>query len=141
MKFTMLAVVMLLSASIFGQDSIENRVAEATAGDRLTAAERYPIITSQQCVADLASWESRNQTDVAVKVTEPNYWYEKLSTEELAKLSKEAFSCQTISTEYSVTFSKMSVWSDYFQEQVYLRAEAVLRSHGLIHELLLETSH
>lgn len=86
MKFTMLAAFMLLSASVFGQDSIESRIAEATAGDRLTVAERFPIVTSKQCVAALASWESREQTDVTTKVKEPDYWYEKLSTEELARL-------------------------------------------------------
>jgi uncharacterized protein YcfL len=141
MKFMMLAVLMLLAASVFGQDPSESQLNERIASARLIAAEQMPSVTSKQCVADVASWEARNDTDVATKVQEPSYWYEKLSTEELVRLSSETISCHKISTPYSIVSTKMSVWDGVFRLQLYFRAETILRNHGLIHELLLETSH
>lgn len=145
MRSTVLAALLLLSASVSGQDSstlgpqLESRMNEHMASARLIAAERRPSVTSKQCTADMASWDDRDDADDKAKVQAPNYWFEKLSTEELMRLSRESTAC---SAHYSGPQStKFLNYSGVLEIELFNRAEAILRNHGLIHELLLETSH
>jgi uncharacterized protein YcfL len=139
MKFMMLAVLMLLAASVFGQDPSESQLNEGMASARLIAAERMQPVTSKQCVADMAGWEARNESDTKANVQAPDYWYEKFSTEELMRLSRESVACSGHMAN-GLQRAKFLSYDGQFLSELYGRAEAILRNHGLIHELLLETS-
>jgi hypothetical protein len=139
MKFTGLAIFMLLSASVIGQDSPESRINEATAWARLNAAELVVPITSKQCAADMSSWAARNEVDAKSNGQAPQYWYDTLSTEELARMSSESTACagQANTTEKVAWL----IYEAAFMNEFALRSDTILRKHGLIHELLLDTSH
>jgi hypothetical protein len=118
----------------------QNPSSEALAQKRVLRAGEPPSFTINQCLADLSSWNAKDDTDNKAKVEHPNYWYEKLSTEELIRLATECFVCfgtfQRALRRDDVVF--VMLHERLFNIELRWRATNVLRDHGLFHEWLLK---
>jgi hypothetical protein len=140
------AIVMLLmfAALPVTAQSIEEKMTEHLANARVLAAKTRSPVTTQQCNADLSSWEARNVAD-GPKVDSPNIWYEKLSTEELLRLEAVSLSCGEKHFPLSVSEARdhkfnFIMWHGTFAMVLLFRAENILEDHGLYHKYLLEPS-
>jgi hypothetical protein len=122
---------------VFGQDSVESRVTEWKARGRALLAERVPSVTAKQCLSDITSWAARDDADTKAKVNSPDYWYEKLSTEEVMRLAAESLSCWRIIDRNG--HATLVGYELRFNVELWARAKAILIRHDLLHELLLES--
>jgi hypothetical protein len=134
----MLWVALLFPVTTMAQTTTESDVAVA----RITAARKAASITAQQCLADLSSWRAKDTSDDKAKVKAPGFWYEKLSTEELVRRSRESISCGSIlrHTQHREDSPMMTSYGLAFEDELVGRAEAVLVEHHLMHEYLLKSS-
>jgi hypothetical protein len=71
-----------------------------------------------------------------------NFWYEKLSTEELVRRARESISCGSIlrHTTRRDDSPMMTSYGLAFEDELVSRAEAVLVEHHLMHEYMLKSS-
>lgn len=136
-------VLFLLPVAALAQTTVEQTMNSGLASARIFAARKAAsVVTSQQCLADLTSWEAKFDADERAKVEAPAFWYEKLSSEELVRLSSETVSCSTaLRHAHHVGDSPLMIsYGRMFENELLNRAEAVLRDHHLMHEYLLKSS-
>jgi len=112
---------------------------ESLAYARLIAAHKLPTVTHGQCLSAEADWLERDKAD---KEGGP-YWFQKLSTEELARTASLSSACGTEVGEIHTAASDNAVGrfvarSAQFQWELLHRAETVLHDHKLIEEYLLQ---
>ena len=81
--------------------------------------------------------------DDKTKADAPNFWYEKLSTEELLRLTVESGNCITIIIPFRNLIRMLQFYSHQaeFNLELRSRAQSILYDHGLYHEYLLAISH
>ena len=135
--------LLLLPACTIAQTTMNEKMESGTATARITAARKAAsAVTAPQCLADLSSWEAKDNADDKAKVESPAYWYQKLSTEELVRLSSESASCGSAlrHAHNREDASMMPVYGRMFENELVGRAEAVLVEHHLMHEYLLKSS-
>lgn len=144
--FTILLVILTVNSGA-AQDiqdpQIEARMNEAMARARVLAAEKSSPVTAQQCMADVSRWEAMDASDDKTKADAPNFWYEKLSTEELLRLTVESRNCITIIIPFRNLIRMLQFYShqEEFNLELRSRAQSILNDHGLYHEYLLAISH
>jgi hypothetical protein len=111
---------------------------ESLAYARLVAAHGLPTVTHGQCYSAQRDWMERDKADKK----EP-WWYQRLSTEELIRMSNLSTACATEATKSQENSNAMSVGAFVgsgraFDNVLLNRAEAVLHNHGLVEEYLLQ---
>ena len=134
--------LLLLPACTMAQTTVDEKIESETARNRITAARTAASVTVQQCVADLSSWEARDEADDKANIESFAYWYQKLSTEELVRLSRESLSCSSAlrHAHRRADASMMPAYGRMFDGELLGRAEAVLVEHHLMHAYLLRSS-
>jgi hypothetical protein len=137
-KHFVLPLVLLAVCPLPAQD-IEKRQREGIAFARLIAAHQLPVVTHGQCFSAQGNWLERDKAD---KQNGP-YWFQKVSTEELARMASFSTACATEGREGHANPNATSVAafvarSREFQNIQLNRAEAVLHDHSLIEEYLLQ---
>jgi hypothetical protein len=125
------------------QTTVNEKMESGTANARIIAARKTAsAVTAQQCLADISSWDTKDNADEKANVQQPNWWYQKLSTEELVRLSSESASCNT-ALRHARHVGDSRVMTSYgrmFDAELLSRAEAILVEHHLMHEYLLKSS-
>src|SRR4029077_14863189 len=91
-RWTLYVVLLLLPAATMAQTTINERTESGMAAARIAAARKAASVTVQQCLADLSSWRAKDNADDKARAKASNFWYGKLSTEELVRLSRESLS-------------------------------------------------
>ncbi len=145
MSRRLIVYVALLSlpATTMAQATVNERMESGTANARIIAARKAAsAVTAQQCLADISSWNAKDNADEKANVEQRNWWYQKLSTEKLARLSSESVSCSTVLRHARhVGDSRVMVgYGRMFDVELLGRAEALLVEHHLMHEYLLKSS-
>jgi hypothetical protein len=134
-----------LASSLAGQSlqdpQIDARMNEGMARARGIAASRNSLATTELCTADLSRWEAMDVDDKKAKADSPNYWYEKLSTEELLRQTAEIQKCALI-TPFSDHDRQLQLYMRLaeFSMTLRFRAENILIDNKLYHEYLLAFS-
>jgi hypothetical protein len=134
---------LVLPVCTMAQTTVNETMESGTATARIVAARRAAsVVTAPQCLADLSSWEAKDEADNKAQVESPAFWYEKLSTEELVRLSAESSSCSSVlrHAHRLENASMMPLWERMFETELLGRAEALLVEHHLMHEYLLKSS-
>jgi hypothetical protein len=129
--------------TVHAQATVKEKDESGLASGRIIAARRAArAVTVQQCLADLSSWEAKDEADEKAKVESPDFWYAKLSTEELVRLSAESSSCSSVlrHAHRLDNASMMPLWGRMFENELLGRAEAILAEHYLMQEYLLQSS-
>jgi ethanolamine ammonia-lyase small subunit len=132
-----------LPAATTAQTDVNEKMESGIANARIIAARKAAsAVTAQQCLADISSWDAKNHTDLRANVEQPNWWYRKLSTEEIVRLASESTSCSTaLRHAHQEDDSRlMNSYGRMFENELLGRAEAVLIDHHLMHEYLLKSS-
>jgi hypothetical protein len=129
-KHLVLPLTLLAIPSVQGQD-IEKRAREGLAYSRLVAAHQLPTVTHGQCVSAQGDWLERDKADKK----EP-WWFQRLSTEELARMASLSAACGT--HEGAASIGIFALRNAQFQNILLNRAETVLHDHALIEEYLLQ---
>jgi hypothetical protein len=142
MKQWMVISGFLLASPLFGQTTNMDTQASQIAYARVAKARQAVRISLETCTADLSGWDARDTEDDRSKAEQPNWWYQKLSTEELVRLSGEAASCPAIfrSANDKARAHSASNWRGLFDATLLYRAEAVIADHHLMNDYLLSTS-
>ncbi len=114
---------------------------ESLAYARLIAAHKLPTVTHGQCFGAQGDWLERDKAD---KQNGP-YWFQKVSTEELARMASLSSACATEEGEIHTAASATTVGtfvarSAQFQWELLHRAETILHDHALIESYLLQPS-
>jgi hypothetical protein len=142
LRLVLFVALLLLPVAISPQTTINEKMDSGTAHARIIAARNAATaVTVQQCLADLSSWEARDNADDKAKV-EKQYWHQKLSTEELVRLGTESLYCAPV-LRRAHRRGDVPLMHDYealFNSELLHRAEAVLVEHHLMHEYLLKSS-
>ena len=140
-RLTFYVALLLLPVTSMAQATTDERTESEMAAARITAARKVPSVTGQQCLADLSSWRAKDTADDKAKVKAPSFWYEKLSTEELVRRSRESISCGSVlrHTQHREDSPMMTSYGLAFEDELVSRAEAVLVEHHLMHEYLSKT--
>jgi hypothetical protein len=112
---------------------------ESLAYTRLIAAHKLPTVTHAQCFSAQGDWLERDKAD---KPDGP-YWFQKISTEELARMASLSSSCATEAIDRQAIPNATSVGAfvartSQFQNVLLNRAETVLHNHSLVEEYLLQ---
>jgi hypothetical protein len=130
-----LLVALLAISPIHAQD-IETKQREGLAYSRLGAAKQTPAVTHAQCSAMLTEWQQRDKGDRS----NSTFWFERLSTEELTRLSRMALACEQEDyqryrhrEDYGEAL-RFAMYALQFHSQLLFRAETVLHDHALIEE-------
>jgi hypothetical protein len=135
--------LLFLPAATMAQTTVNEKMESGTANARIIAARKAAsAVTAQQCLADISSWSAKDNADEKANVEQPNWWYQKLSTEELVRLASESVSCSTaLRHAHHVGDSRVMIgYGRMFENELLRRAEAVLVEHHLMHEYLLKSS-
>jgi hypothetical protein len=111
---------------------------ESLAYARLIAAHKVPTVTHGQCLSAQGDWLERDKAD-----KQSPYWYQKISTEELARMASLSTACATEVGEIhtAATANNAGLFasrSGQFHWEMLRRAETVLHNHGLVEEYLLQ---
>lgn len=134
---------LLLPVATMAQTSLDEKLESGTANARIiTARKAASTVTARQCLADLSSWEAKDRADEKAKVKQPNWWYQKLSTEELARLAQETVVCFSALRLAHRRDEALMIpsYGRMFDRDLLDRAEAVLVERHLMHEYLLKSS-
>ena len=133
---------LLLLPCVAATQTNDEKIASGVAHARIVAARTASVVTTQACLADLSSWEAKDVADEKAKREAPEFWYEKLSTEELVRLSRESLSCGTVLKRAGHQYgaSRMPLYGREFENELLWRAEAILADHFLMHEYLLRST-
>jgi hypothetical protein len=129
--------------TLHAQTTVNQKAESGLASDRILAARQAAtVVTAPQCLADLSSWEAKDDADDKAKVETHAFWYKKLSTEELVRLARESGSCGSIlrRAHRQDSASMMPFYGRMFDGELLLRAEGILAEHYLTHEYLLKSS-
>jgi hypothetical protein len=134
--FAVLAALRLASAHARQQAPQFN---ESLAYARLIAAHKLPAVSHAQCYNALTDWLERDKAD---KQNGP-YWFQKVSTEELARMASLSSACATEVGEIRTVASAndagmLTSMSAQFHWEMLRRAETVLHDHALIEAYLLQ---
>jgi hypothetical protein len=133
-------IALLLPLALPAQTNYFEPTAEGLAKARLFAASHARgKFTTAQCLADLASWDANDDANSKAKDKMENWWYQKLSTEELARLDREAGYCVGVLrvTHRREDALQMTLFDSSFLLELGGRAEAILADHHLMQEYLL----
>jgi hypothetical protein len=137
--------LLLLPSCTMAQKTVDVEMESGTGHARIIAARKAAsTVTAQQCIADLSSWEARDDADKKAnekaKIESPDSWYQKLSTEELVRLSSESLFCGSVlrHAHHGVDVPLLTDYGRAFDGELLGRAEAVLVEHHLMHEYLLK---
>jgi len=142
-RWMVYVALLLLPACTMAQTTLKEEGESGLAHARLAAARKLAsAVTAQQCLADLSSWETRDAADDSAKVESPAFWYQRLSTEELVRLSMESAACGSSlrHAHHRDSAAMMPYYGRMFDDELIGRAEAILAEHYLIHEYLLKSS-
>jgi hypothetical protein len=135
--------LLFLPTATMAQTSPGEKTESGMANAQLIAARKAAsAVTARQCLADLSSWEAKDSADEKTKVKQPNWWYQKLSTEKLARLAQETvvcFSALRLAHQRDDALM-MPSYGRMFDRELLDRAEAVLVERHLMHEYLLKSS-
>jgi hypothetical protein len=137
------AILLLLPVTALAQTTVEQISRSGLANSRLIAARKAASsVTAKQCQADLLSWQRRNEADEKANVKQPNWWVQKLSTEELVRLDSESAFCSSLLRHANrPTYAEMELlYGRMFAGELLNRAEAVLIERLLMQEYLLKGS-
>jgi hypothetical protein len=111
---------------------------ESLAYSRLVAASGLPTVTSSQCYSAQGDWIERDKAD---KEGGP-YWYQRVSTEELARMASLSNACATEAVGHerpnATSVGAFVARASQFHYVMLTRAETVLHNHGLVEEFLLQ---
>lgn len=111
---------------------------ESLAYARLVAASKPPTVTAAQCYSAQGDWLER---DKANKEGGP-YWYQRVSTEELARMASLSNACATEAVSHerpnATSVGAFVARTSQFHYVMLNRAETVLHNHALIEEYLLQ---
>ena len=111
---------------------------ESLAHHRLLTAHKLPTVTHGQCFSAQGDWLEKDKAD---KESGP-YWYQKVSTEELARMASLSTACATEAigqqTPNATSVGAFVARSRQFEWVLLDRAETVLHNHALIEEYLLQ---
>jgi hypothetical protein len=111
---------------------------ESLAYHRLLTAHRLPTVTHGQCFSAQGDWLEKDKAD---KEGGP-YWYQKVSTEELARMASLSTACATEAigqqTPNATSVGAFVARSRQFEWVLLDRAETVMHNHALIEEYLLQ---
>jgi hypothetical protein len=135
--------LLLLPTCTMAQTSVNEKAESGLANARILAAKQAAsAVTAPQCLADLSSWEAKDEADDKAKVEPPAFWDQKLSTEELIRLSRESVSCGSVlrHAHHQDSASMMPFYGRTFDAELLARAETILVEHYLMHEYLLKSS-
>jgi hypothetical protein len=88
-RLTLYIVLFLLPAATMAQTTVDERKESEMANARIMEARKVASVTAQRCLANLSSWRAKDNADDKAKVKAPSFWYEKLSTEELVRHSRD----------------------------------------------------
>ena len=141
-RLTLYSALFFLPAATMTQTTVDERKESEMANARIMAARKVASVTAQRCLANLSSWRAKDNADDKAKVKAPSFWYEKLSTEELVRRSRESISCGSVlrHTPHREDSPMMTSYGLAFEDELVSRAEAVLVRHHLMHEYLLKSS-
>ena len=132
--FAVLVALCLVSAHAQQQSPQLN---ESLAYARLIAAHKLPTVTHGQCFSAQGDWMERDKAD-----KQSPYWYQKISTEELARMASLSTACATEAvgqaTPNATSVGAFVARSRQFENVLLNRAEAVLHDHALIEAYLLQ---
>jgi len=137
------AALLLLPVATMAQTTVDERMESGMAHARIIAARKAAsAVTAPQCSADLSSWDAKDDADEKAKIEQPNWWCQKLSTEELVRLSSESVSCRTAlrHAHHPGDSRVMCSYGSMFDKELLGRAEAILVEHHLMHEYLVKSS-
>lgn len=134
-KCLLLALAFLAVGPLSAQQSLNGSLAYA----RLIAAHKLPTVIHGQCSSAHGDWLERDKAD---KQGGP-YWFQKVSTEELARMASLSTACATEGIEghaasNATAVSAFVARSSEFREVLLDRAETVLHDHALINDYLLQ---
>jgi hypothetical protein len=135
--------LLLLPGATSAQTTIDEKMESGTAYDRIIAARKAAsAVTVQQCLADISSWIARDQADENANVEQPRLWFQKLSTEELTRLSSESAFCgkALMHARHQGDLGVLVSYGRMFDAQLLSRAEAILAERHLMQEYLLRSS-
>jgi hypothetical protein len=135
--------LLLLPTVISPQATINEKLESGTAYARIVAARNgAKAVTAEQCLSNLSSWQATDEADRKSKVAQPNWWYQKLSTEELARLSADSHYCFPVllGSRRQHEASLIIDYAPLFSTELLRRAEGVLIKHHLVNEYLLMSS-
>jgi hypothetical protein len=141
-RLTLYVALLLLPAATMSQTTVDERMESEMANARIIAAGKAASVTAQKCLANLSSWRAKDNADDKAKAKVPHFWYERLSTEQLVRLSRESISCGSVlrHTQQREDSPMMTSYGLAFEDELVSRAEAVLVEHYLMHEYLLKSS-
>jgi hypothetical protein len=140
MKMTVILVGLILALAGTAK-SQEARSESSQAQERITMAH-MATPTTEQCLADLNAWTIRANADDKMKIQPPNWWFQKLSTEELERLTHEMTSCTTLlrRAHHQEEMVMVLLYERQLDNELLSRAKEILGDHFLMNEYLLKTS-
>lgn len=142
-RFVLSVALLLLPVAISAQTTANEKIESGTAHARIIAARKSAsAVTAQQCLADISTWDAKEDADEKANVKDPSWWYQKLPTEELVRLSSVSTFCSGV-LRHARRVGGSRVMSSYgrmFYGELLGRAEALLAEHHLMHEYLLKSS-
>ena len=138
MKLTICLLAILTVLCIVSVHARQSPPNESLAYARLIAAHKLPTVTRGQCSSAQGDWMEKDKAD-----KEEPWWYQRLSTEELARMASLATACATEAMKNQENSSTISVGAfvgraRQFDNVLLNRAETVLRGHALIEDYLLQ---
>jgi hypothetical protein len=140
LRLSAVAVFLLLASATKAQTT-EVKMDSGLASARIVAARKTIPLSAQQCLANLSVWKSNDAADEKLKVEAPAWWYQKLSTEELVRLSSQSLACgSTLQRDHQQDQSLMRNYCLAFTTQLLFRAENVLTDNYLMNAYLLRPS-
>lgn len=136
LAFCLPIIAVLCIAAAHGQQQAQ--LDESLAYARLVAASKLPTVTAAQCYSAQGDWQERDKAD---KEGGP-YWYQRISTEELARMASLSNACATEAVGHerpnATSVGAFVARTSQFHYVMLNRAETVLHNHALIEEYLLQ---
>jgi hypothetical protein len=138
----MILIFMGLIVTLAGPAIAQDTHSESTQAAQRIRMTHMAVPTTQQCLVDLSSWTIRADADEKMKVEPPNWWFQKLSTEELERLSHEMLSCATLlrRAHHQGEMVMVLLYERQLDGELLSRAKGILDDHSLMNEYLLKTS-
>ena len=138
MKLTICLFALLAALCLAAAQAQQASPNESLAYARLIAAHTLPTVTHGQCITAQGDWTERDKADKK----EP-WWFQRISTEELARMASLSTACATevgkIHTAASANNAGMFMSrSGQFHWEMLRRAETILHDHALIQNYLLQ---
>lgn len=136
MKLAFCLLIIAVLCIAHGQQQAQ--LNESLAYARLVAASKQPTVTAAQCYSAQGDWQERDKAD---KEGGP-YWYQRVSTEELARMASLSNACATEAVGHerpnATSVGAFVARTSQFHYVMLNRAETVLHNHALVEEYLLQ---